>query len=137
MKIRGLSLGVCLGFVCLTAAHAQQYTINTLAGNGTVGYVGDSGAPLSAEFSSPNAVAFDSKGNLYIADSQNHRVRMISGGTVTTIAGNGTAGYLGDGAAATAAELNNPSGLAFDSAGNLYISDTNNHVTLNITGTTI
>jgi uncharacterized protein (TIGR03437 family) len=137
MQIRGLFLEVCLGFVCLTGAYAQQYTINTVAGNGTAGYTGDSGAPLAAQLNSPNAIAFDSKGNLYIADSQNHRVRMVSGGTITTIAGNGTAGYLGDVAAATAAELNNPSGLAFDSAGNLYISDTNNHVIRKITGTTI
>src|ERR1035438_4171910 len=137
MQIRGLSLGVCLGIVCLTAAHAQQYTISTVTGNGIAGYLGDGGTPVGAELNSPNSVAFDSKGNLYIADSQNHRIRMISGGTITTIAGNGTVGYLGDGAAATAAELNNPSGLAFDSSGNLYIADTNNHVIRKITGTTI
>ena len=137
MKIRGLSLGVCLGLVCLSAAHAQQYTISTITGNGTAGYTGDGGTPVGAELSSPNAIAFDSKGNLYIADSQNHRIRMISGGTITTIAGNGTAGYLGDAAAATAAELNRPSALAFDSSGNLYIADTGNNVIRKITGTTI
>ncbi len=137
MTIRGLSLGVCLGFVCLTAAHAQQYTINTITGNGTAGYTGDAGSPVGAELNAPNAMAFDAKGNLYIADSQNHRIRMISGGTITTIAGNGTAGYLGDQAAATAAELNRPSALAFDSSGNLYIADTGNNVIRKITGTTI
>ena len=124
MKIRGLSFVVCLGLLCLSAAHGQQYTIQTLAGNGFAGYVGDGGDPAASQLSSPNAVALDSKGNIYIADTGNHRIRMISGGTITTIAGNGTAGYSGDGAAATAAELNSPSGLAFDSSGNLYIADT-------------
>src|SRR5260370_20510252 len=62
---------------------------------------------------------------------------MISGGTITTIAGNGTAGYLGDTAAATAAELNSPSGLAFDASGNLYIADTKNNVIRKITNGTI
>jgi uncharacterized protein (TIGR03437 family) len=128
---------VCLGLVWLSAAHTQQYTINTVTGNGIAGFLGDSGAAGAAELSSPSGIAFDSKGNLYIADSQNHRVRMISGGIITTIAGNGTPAYLGDGLAATAAELSNPSALAFDSAGNLYISDTGNNVIRKIAGTTI
>jgi uncharacterized protein (TIGR03437 family) len=137
MKIRGLSFAVCLGLLCLSAAHGQQYTIQTLTGNGSAGFGGDGGAPAAAQLSSPNEVTLDSKGNIYIADTGNHRVRMISGGTITTIAGNGTAGYTGDGAAATAAELFSPSGLAFDSSGNLYIADTGNNVIRKITGTTI
>ena len=138
MKIWGRSLVVCLGLLCLSAARGQQYTIQTLAGIGTAGFAGDSGAPSLAQFSSPSAVALDASGNLYIADTVNHCIRKISGNIITTIAGTGgTAGYLGDGAAATAAELSSPSGLAFDSKGNLYIADTENNVIRKITGSTI
>ena len=138
MKIWGRSLVVCLGLLCLSAAHGQQYTIQTLAGNGSAAFTGDNGAAGLAQLNSPGAVVLDSKGNLYIADTGNHCIRMISGGTITTIAGTGgTIGYSGDKAAATAALLNAPSGLAFDSAGNLYIADTGNNVIRKITGTTI
>src|SRR5260370_42660016 len=108
MKVRGLSFAVCLGLLCLSAAHGQQYTIQTLAGAGFAGYVGDGGDPAAAQLSSPNAGALDSKGSIYIADTGNQRIRMISGGTITTIAGNGTAGYLGDTAAARAARMHLP-----------------------------
>jgi uncharacterized protein (TIGR03437 family) len=129
---------VCLGLLCFSAARGQQYTIQTLAGTGTAGFVGDGGAPLAAEFSSPGGVALDSAGNLYIADTVNHCIRKISGGNISTIAGTGgTAGYTGDGAAATAATLSRPGGLAFDSSGNLYIADTGNNVIRKISGTTI
>jgi uncharacterized protein (TIGR03437 family) len=138
MKIWGRSLVVCLGLLCLSAARGQQYTIQTLAGNGAAAFAGDNGAAAAAQLSSPGAVALDSKGNLYIADTGNHCIRMISGGTITTIAGTGgTAGYSGDKAAATSATLNSPGGLAFDSAGNLYIADTGNNVIRKIAGTTI
>ena len=138
MKIRGCSLVVCLGLLCLSAARGQQYTIQTLAGTGTAGFAGDTGPPLLAQFSSPGAVALDASGNLYIADTVNHCIRKISGNTITTIAGTGgTAGYSGDGLAANAALLSSPSGLAFDSKGNLYIADTGNNVIRKITGTTI
>ena len=129
MKIRGCSLVVCLGLLCFSAARGQQYTIQTLAGNGTAGFVGDNGAAAAALLSSPNAVALDSKGNLYIADTANQRIRMISPGkTITTIAGTGTIGYTGDKAAPTAATFSSPSGLAFDSSDNLYIADSANNV---------
>jgi uncharacterized protein (TIGR03437 family) len=138
MKIRGRSIVVCLGLLCLSAAHGQLYTIQTIAGNGSAAFTGDAGAAGLAQLNSPGAVALDSSGNLYIADTGNHCVRKISGGTITTIAGTGgTIGYSGDKAAATAALLNAPSGLAFDSKGNLYIADTGNNVIRMITGTTI
>ena len=137
MKLRGRSLVVCLGLGCLSAVHGQQYTIQTIAGNGSAGFVGDSGDPAASQLNSPGAVALDSKGNLYIADTGNHRIRMISGSAITTIAGNGTLGYSGDGAAATAAMLNAPSGLAFDSKDTLYIADTGNNVIRKITGANI
>jgi sugar lactone lactonase YvrE len=96
--------------------------ITTAAGNGTVGYTGDGGAATSASLSSPNAVTFDSADNLYIADS-NGTIRKVtaSTGIITTVAGNGDAGYSGDGGKATSAEIN-PYGLVLDSAGNLYFS---------------
>ena len=85
-----------LGVLSLSCAWSQQYTINTYAGNRTAGFAGDAGAPTSAELDSPLGLAFDSSGNLYIADSVNQRIRKISGGTITTVAGNGTGGYSGD-----------------------------------------
>ncbi|MGA9067049.1 MAG: hypothetical protein ACLP6W_13245 [Bryobacteraceae bacterium] len=113
------------------SATAQQYTINTIGGNGVAGYV--DGPAVGSQFSTPVATAVDPKGNVYIADSVNHRVRMISNGTVSTVAGNGTPGYSGDGGQATSAELNFPSGVAVDGAGNLYISDMKNQVIRKVT----
>ena len=101
--------------------------ITTFAGNGTPGYNGDSGAATSAELQNPAGLAFDSVGNLYIADSSNNVIRQVNtSGAIATFAGNGSAGYSGDGKAATQAQLNQPRGVAADSAGNLYIADTNN-----------
>ncbi len=122
----------------LSAAFCQtlpSYTITTIAGNNTVpgGWTGDAGPATSAELNVPTcAVIFN--GNLYIADSANHRIRYVSGGTITTAAGDGTAGFYGDQGTAGAtglaadAELNTPSGVVLDSAGNLYIADTSNNV---------
>jgi uncharacterized protein (TIGR03437 family) len=113
-------------------------TITTFAGNGTAGYGGDGGAASAAQLNRPQGIAVDASGNVYVADSQNARVRKISGGTISTVAGSGTPGYGGDGAAATAAQLFVPIGIAVDSAGNLYIADfTNNRVRKVSTGGTI
>ncbi len=102
--------------------------IITIAGNGTSGYAGDGGAATSAEVYYPFAVAVDSSGNVYIADTDNYRIREVtkSTGVITTIAGNGTAGYSGDGGAATSARLFNPYGVGVDASGNVYIADTYN-----------
>jgi hypothetical protein len=102
--------------------------ITTFAGNGTPGYIGDGGAAVSAELQYPAGLAFDSAGNLYIADSGNNVIRKVNtSGTITTVAGNGSAGYGGDGLTATQAQLNHPRGVAVDSASDLYIADTNNY----------
>jgi len=116
--------------LCVQNAWAQQYVINTIAGNGKVaaGFSGDNGAATGALLSSPSGMFLDSSGNLYFCDSVNQRVRKISGGTITTIAGNGSSGYSGDKAAATSAELFDPTGVAVDSSGNVYIADSSNHV---------
>jgi uncharacterized protein (TIGR03437 family) len=107
---------------------APAYIITTFAGDNTAGYTGDAGAATSAELNNPFGIVLDSKGNLYIADQDNFRVREVTGGTISTVAGDGTPGYLGDAAAATSAELGRVSGLAMDSSGNLYIADPDNYV---------
>ena len=100
--------------------------ISTVAGTGTSGYSGDGGAATSAMLSSPRRVLVDTSNNLFIADTGNHRVRVVSGGNINTLAGNGTAGFGGDGGLAPLASLNTPVGLAFDAGGNLYIADSAN-----------
>jgi len=105
-------------------AAAQGPTITTVAGNGTQGYSGDGGQATSAAFNQPVYVAVDPDGNLFIADSLNHRVRKVdASGTVTTYAGNGAAGFSGDGGPAGQASLNGPLGVCLDTRGNVYIAD--------------
>lgn len=101
--------------------------VTTIAGNGTQGFSGDGGAATAAELKFPLGLAIDGTGNIYIADLLNNRVRKVTpGGIITTVAGNGTAGFSGDGGAATSATLNQPIGVAVDASGNLYIADEQN-----------
>jgi len=102
--------------------------ISTIAGTGVAGYSGDGGLASAAKLDLPTALAIDATGNLYIADTDNHRVRKIapSSGVITTVAGNGVEGFAGDGGVATAASIDSPNGLALDPAGDLYIADTHN-----------
>lgn len=104
-------------------------TITTIAGNGTFGAAsGDGGPATSADIGQPFWMNYDSAGNLYFASVGECRIRKVNtSGIITTAAGTGTCGYNGDGILATAAELNLPRGVALDTAGNLYISDTLNH----------
>ena len=97
--------------------------ITTIAGINEAGFYGDGGPATNAMLNTPDGVAIDSAGNLYIADRENNRIRKISNGVITTVAGNGVEGFSGDGGLATNAMLNYPDGVAVDSAGNLYISD--------------
>ncbi len=98
--------------------------ITTVAGSGQRGYSGDGGPATSASFDFPDAVAVDARGNLFIWDNDNHRIRRVDvvTGIVTTVAGNGTYGYSGDGGPATSASIF-ATGVAVDSQGNLFISD--------------
>jgi sugar lactone lactonase YvrE len=101
--------------------------INTFAGTGICGYSGDGGPAKSAEISTPYGVAFDNHGNLLITDGA--RIRQITpGGVISTIAGNGTFGYSGDGGLATQASLSGPLGISVDPVGDIYIADTGNNV---------
>jgi sugar lactone lactonase YvrE len=101
--------------------------ITTVAGNGTNGSTGDGGPATSATLNGPSGITVDTIGNLFICDSGNNRVRKVdTSGTIITVAGTGAAGYGGDGGAAKNALLNSPQDLVFDTAGNLYISDSGN-----------
>lgn len=108
---------------------ALDGTISTFAGTGTAGYTGDGGPALNATFYYPDSVAFDSAGNLYIAEPNNNVVRKVSaGGIVSTVAGKGpnNIGFSGDGGPAANALMNDPQGAAVDGAGNIYITDEDN-----------
>lgn len=107
---------------------APNGSISSIAGNGFAGSRGDGGPSTASQLHSPSAVAVESNGDLFIADTANHRVRRVSrAGIVTTYAGSGTPGLAFEGSAAVFAQLNEPRGLAFDAAGNLYIADTANN----------
>ena len=105
--------------------------IATIAGDGTgvPGFLGDGGPAIGAKLNAPYGIALDTAGNLYIADSGNNRVRVVdTSAHINTFAGNGTPAFLGDGSAATSAELYSPLGVACDPAGNVYIADARNYV---------
>jgi hypothetical protein len=103
--------------------------IITIAGTGSVGYSGDGGPATSAKLYDPAAVTVDSYGNVYIADANNYRIRVVaqSSGIIYTIAGSGTNGYRGDGGPATSATISNAYGVAVDGSGDLFIADTYNN----------
>lgn len=102
--------------------------VTVVAGNGTAGFLGDGGPAPAAELNDPTSVAVGPRGVIYVADSNNDRIREIRDGIITTVAGTGQTGFSGDGGPATSARLNFPTGLSVDSAGNLYFADANNAV---------
>jgi hypothetical protein len=119
-----------LFFLFLTGTCKSSYSqiISTVAGNGTYPYSGDGGPATSAGIYAPMGVAADATGNIYITDYGNNRIRKVSvSGIITTVAGNGNAGYSGDGASATSAELSGPWGITLDGSGNIYIADEYNN----------
>ena len=103
--------------------------LTTVAGTGVAGYNGDNIPGTQAQLNTPWRVTIDPAGNLYIADSLNHRIRKLApNGIITTVAGNGAPGYSGDGGSATSASLRVPEQAELDVFGNLYIADTYNNV---------
>lgn len=107
--------------------HTTGYS-TVIAGTGSSGSTGNGGAATSAKLNGPKAVTVDSSGNVYIADTSNHRIRKIdTSGNISIIAGTGTFGYSGDNGAATSAKINSPQGVAVDGSGNIYIGDTSNN----------
>ncbi|MCA1570130.1 MAG: hypothetical protein LC798_07380, partial [Chloroflexi bacterium] len=117
---------------------AQTQVITTVAGNGTAGFSGDGGPATAANLAFPRAVAFDASANMFVADTNNYRVRRVDGttGVITTVAGNGTPTLGGDGGPAVRARLAAPGGIARDASGTLYIADTNNHAVRRIDAAT-
>jgi trimeric autotransporter adhesin len=101
--------------------------ITLVAGTGTQGYAGDGGSPLNAQFDTPIGVGLDQQDTVYVADTENHRLRVIVGDVILTVFGNGTKGFSGEGGFATLAQLNAPRGVAMDASGNLYIADSVNN----------
>ena len=102
--------------------------ITTIAGTGSQGYSGDGGPATEARLSFPLGVAVDIAGNVYFADTNNHRIRKIDIlGEITTVAGDGTAGFGGDGGPGPLAQLNSPLGVAVNSAGEVFVGDSDNN----------
>ena len=112
---------------CRIRKISPKGVINTFAGTGICGYSGDGGPATSAMIFYPVGLAFDGQGSLLFGDSVNQRIRKVtSAGTITTVAGNGTSGYSGDGGLATQASISGPSGISVDPLGNVYIADSFN-----------
>ena len=120
------------------ASGANAGLIATVAGDGSAGYDATATIATSTSLNQPGGVAIDGAGNLYIADTNNNVIRKVNltTGAISTVAGDGAPGYTGDGGAATAATLNSPEGIAVDSAGDLFIADTNNEAVREVVAAT-
>ena len=125
MMILSMILAGCDSTTLPTPDDGTSYTITTVAGSDSAS--GDGGPATEAQLTAPYGVTTDADGNIYIPDTENHRIRKVdTEGIITTFAGTGEEGFSGDGGPATEAELNWPTGVAVDDAGNLYIADRNN-----------
>ncbi|MGY4998852.1 NHL domain-containing protein [Streptomyces sp. 900105245] len=117
-----------------TGGEQSASSISTVAGTGVAGFSGENEPAVSAQLHRPYGIAVDSTGTLYFSDHSNHRIRKITtDGRISTVAGTGGAGYSGDGGPAGSAQVNWPRAMAVDSAGAVYITDTNNHRVRKIT----
>jgi uncharacterized protein (TIGR03437 family) len=128
-SLRILAVTLASVAACSLAQTAPSYTINTVVGIGTAGFTGDASAANLAQVNFPTSIARSASGTLYIADTFNNRIRTVqSDGVIRTVVGTGTPGFSGDGAAATAALISPPYGVAVDAAGNIYFSDSLNNM---------
>ncbi len=145
MKLKNYNF-ILLVFIAVfsSVTAGAQYYISTFAGNGfgagtgTGGYTGDGGMASAAQLNACTGIAVDGAGNIYIADRGNNVVRKVNtAGVISTFAGTGTAGYSGNGGPAALANLNMPSAVTTDAAGNVYIADNGNNTVrvVNTTGT--
>lgn len=136
MKTKNSCFLLC--FFCLFSLSSQSQIISTIAGSGVAGYAGDGGTASNAQFNNPISLALDATGNIYISDFYNHRIRKmnIATNTITTVGGNGTPGFSGDGGPATSAQINNPGDLCVDAIGNIYFIDNQNFRIRKIEATT-
>lgn len=113
----------------IRAVNLTDGTISTVAGSNVAGFGGDEGPATAAQLNDPQDIEVGSDGTLYIADTNNHRIRTVTpDGVIHTIAGTGNPAFSGDDGPATSAELNRPFGIALGTDGNLYVSDTYNHI---------
>ena len=129
--MRNIFFALFISLYCSYGAssYGQSGYIYTLAGDGTAGFSGDGGLATAAQLNRPTDVFKDGKGNIYIADRGNNRIRLVNqAGIISTFAGTGTAGYTGDGGPATAATFNAPKRMVVDPSGNMYIADQGNNV---------
>jgi trimeric autotransporter adhesin len=127
--------------ICVDGRGCTKGHIETVAGDGNVGSGGDGNAATAAQLHNPTGVAVDGHGNIYIADSDNHRLRKVCGdgagcakGSITTLAGDGTAGFSGDGGPASTARLSSPAAVTVDAFGNIFIADKGNQRVRRICG---
>ena len=111
--------------------------ITTVAGNGNIGFSGDGSTATTASLNYPGGIVTDSSGSLYIVDTVNNRIRKVSGGTITTIAGTGSLGFAGDNGPALQAQFSNPFAVTIDQSGSLYVGDVGNNRVRKITNAAV